>query len=77
MFVFTSERELVLAVIPVTRRADQQRTISTSTFLFLVVVQAYNAKRIHSHLVAYSDANLTTWAGAGFTFPRNSAYDGC
>jgi beta-glucanase (GH16 family) len=35
------------------------------------------ADYINDHLVAYSDVNLTTWADAGFTFPRNSAYDGC
>ncbi|KIJ29685.1 glycoside hydrolase family 16 protein [Sphaerobolus stellatus SS14] len=32
---------------------------------------------INSHINAYMDANLTTWASAGYTFPRNSKYDGC
>lgn len=35
------------------------------------------SKYINDHIVAYTDANLTTWAQAGFTFPRNSLYDGC
>jgi hypothetical protein len=29
------------------------------------------------HIAAYSNPNLTTWAQAGYTFPRNSLYDGC
>ncbi|KIM89080.1 glycoside hydrolase family 16 protein [Piloderma croceum F 1598] len=32
---------------------------------------------INKHANAYNDANLTTWAQAGYTFPRNSLYDGC
>ncbi|KAH8827210.1 glycoside hydrolase family 16 protein [Flagelloscypha sp. PMI_526] len=32
---------------------------------------------INNHLVAYTNPNLTTWASANFTFPRNSLYDGC
>ncbi|KAF8895468.1 glycoside hydrolase family 16 protein [Infundibulicybe gibba] len=32
---------------------------------------------INRHIQAYSNANLTTWAQAGNTFPRNSQYDGC
>ncbi|KAJ7118974.1 glycoside hydrolase family 16 protein [Mycena epipterygia] len=32
---------------------------------------------INQHLQAYSNPNLTTWAQAGYTFPRNSMYDGC
>ncbi|KZT28336.1 glycoside hydrolase family 16 protein [Neolentinus lepideus HHB14362 ss-1] len=35
------------------------------------------ADYIQNHLNAYSNPNLTTWAGAGYTFPRNSLYDGC
>ncbi|KAJ3867728.1 glycoside hydrolase family 16 protein [Lentinula novae-zelandiae] len=35
------------------------------------------ADYINNHITAYSDANLTTWADAGYTFPRNSQYDGC
>jgi len=35
------------------------------------------ADYIQNHLNAYSDANLTTWAAAGYDFPRNSVYDGC
>ncbi|KAJ7700832.1 glycoside hydrolase family 16 protein [Mycena rosella] len=35
------------------------------------------ANYIAQHLEAYSNPNLTTWAQAGFTFPRNSMYDGC
>ncbi|THH19097.1 hypothetical protein EW146_g2013 [Bondarzewia mesenterica] len=35
------------------------------------------ADYIQNHLNAYSNANLTTWAQAGYTFPRNSKYDGC
>ena len=30
-----------------------------------------------SHLNAYSDANLTTWEQAGYTFPRNSKLESC
>lgn len=30
-----------------------------------------------SHLNAYSNPNLTTWEQAGYTFPRNSLYNGC
>ncbi|KAF8636013.1 hypothetical protein AX15_000173 [Amanita polypyramis BW_CC] len=32
---------------------------------------------IQSHLPAYSNPNFTTWAQAGYTFPRNSLYYGC
>ncbi|KAI0051117.1 glycoside hydrolase family 16 protein [Auriscalpium vulgare] len=32
---------------------------------------------INSHLNAYTNPNLTTWADAGYSFPRNSLYDGC
>jgi len=32
---------------------------------------------IQSHLNAYSNPNLTTWDQAGYSFPRNSKYDGC
>ncbi|KAF5369541.1 hypothetical protein D9758_002593 [Tetrapyrgos nigripes] len=35
------------------------------------------ADYIQRHITAYTDANLTTWAQAGNTFPRNSKYDGC
>jgi len=35
------------------------------------------ANYIQKHLNAYSNPNLTTWAQAGYTFPRNSQYDGC
>jgi hypothetical protein len=30
----------------------------------------------NSHLNAYSDPNITTWADAGYTFPKNSL-QGC
>ena len=30
-----------------------------------------------SHINAYTNANLTTWAQAGYDFPRNSEYNGC
>jgi beta-glucanase (GH16 family) len=32
---------------------------------------------IEKHINAYSNPNLTTWAQAGYTFPRNSQFDGC
>ncbi|EIM86744.1 glycoside hydrolase family 16 protein [Stereum hirsutum FP-91666 SS1] len=32
---------------------------------------------ITDHANAYSNPNLTTWAQAGYDFPRNSKYDGC
>ncbi|KII86911.1 glycoside hydrolase family 16 protein [Plicaturopsis crispa FD-325 SS-3] len=32
---------------------------------------------INNHINAYTNPNLTTWAQAGYKFPRNSAYDGC
>ncbi|KAF8191607.1 beta-glucan synthesis-associated protein-domain-containing protein [Mycena galopus ATCC 62051] len=35
------------------------------------------ANYIADHIDAYSNANLTQWAQAGYTFPRNSLYDGC
>ncbi|KAI0034652.1 glycoside hydrolase family 16 protein [Vararia minispora EC-137] len=35
------------------------------------------AQYIQAHSNAYTNANLTTWAQAGYTFPRNSAYTGC
>lgn len=35
------------------------------------------ANYIQSHLNAYSNPNLTTWAQAGYQFPRNSLYNGC
>ncbi|KAG8915297.1 hypothetical protein FRC01_003716 [Tulasnella sp. 417] len=35
------------------------------------------AKYINDHLNAYTNVNLTHWAGAGYTFPKNSLKDGC
>ncbi|KAJ7134394.1 glycoside hydrolase family 16 protein [Mycena epipterygia] len=35
------------------------------------------AEYINNHLTAYSNPNLTVWADANFTFPKNSLYDGC
>ncbi|CAK5283866.1 unnamed protein product [Mycena citricolor] len=35
------------------------------------------ADYIAQHSEAYTNANLTTWAQAGHTFPRNSLLDGC
>ncbi|KAI0647690.1 glycoside hydrolase family 16 protein [Trametes meyenii] len=35
------------------------------------------ANYINNHLNAYTNPNLTTWDQAGYTFPRNSKYDGC
>jgi len=35
------------------------------------------ANYINKHIQAYTNPNLTTWAQAGNTFPRNSRYDGC
>ncbi|KAI0081594.1 glycoside hydrolase family 16 protein [Panus rudis PR-1116 ss-1] len=35
------------------------------------------ADYINNHLNAYTNPNLTTWDQAGYTFPRNSLYDGC
>jgi len=35
------------------------------------------ADYINKHISAYTNPNLTTWAQAGNTFPRNSLYDGC
>jgi len=32
---------------------------------------------ITKHANAYANPNLTTWAQAGYTFPRNSGYNGC
>ncbi|KAG8826823.1 hypothetical protein FRC19_007391 [Serendipita sp. 401] len=32
---------------------------------------------INAHINAYSNPNLTTWEDAGYTFPRNSKWDGC
>ncbi|KAF6757534.1 beta-glucan synthesis-associated protein [Ephemerocybe angulata] len=32
---------------------------------------------IKDHIVAYSNANVTLWANANFTFPRNSLLNGC
>ncbi|KXN88174.1 hypothetical protein AN958_07633 [Leucoagaricus sp. SymC.cos] len=32
---------------------------------------------IQKHIQAYTNPNLTTWASAGNTFPRNRLYDGC
>ncbi|KAH8114318.1 glycoside hydrolase family 16 protein [Phellopilus nigrolimitatus] len=32
---------------------------------------------INAHTNAYNNPNLTTWESAGYTFPRNSLYDGC
>ncbi|GJE88368.1 glycoside hydrolase family 16 protein [Phanerochaete sordida] len=32
---------------------------------------------ITRHANAYNNPNLTTWDSAGYTFPRNSKYDGC
>lgn len=31
----------------------------------------------YRHANAYNNPNLTTWDQAGYTFPRNSLYDGC
>ncbi|KDR82685.1 hypothetical protein GALMADRAFT_56942 [Galerina marginata CBS 339.88] len=35
------------------------------------------ADYITRHIASYMNANLTTWAMANQTFPRNSLYDGC
>jgi len=35
------------------------------------------ADYINNHLPAYSNPNFTTWNQSGYTFPRNSLYDGC
>lgn len=35
------------------------------------------SKYINRHMNAYTNPNLTTWAQANNTFPRNSLYDGC
>ncbi|KAJ7364852.1 glycoside hydrolase family 16 protein [Mycena albidolilacea] len=35
------------------------------------------ADYINRHIEAYTNPNLTTWVQAGYTFPRNSLYDGC
>ncbi|KAG9030154.1 hypothetical protein FRB95_004292 [Tulasnella sp. JGI-2019a] len=35
------------------------------------------ADYINRHYNAYTNPNLTVWAQAGYTFPRNSQYDGC
>ncbi|KAF8073872.1 glycoside hydrolase family 16 protein [Lyophyllum atratum] len=35
------------------------------------------SKYIEKHIQAYTNPNLTTWAQAGNTFPRNSLYHGC
>ncbi|KAI0916764.1 hypothetical protein AcV5_007406 [Taiwanofungus camphoratus] len=35
------------------------------------------ADYINNHLNAYTNPNLTTWEQAGYTYPRNSKYDGC
>jgi len=32
---------------------------------------------IEKHIEAYTNPNITTWAQAGNTFPRNRLYDGC
>ncbi|KAF9481170.1 beta-glucan synthesis-associated [Pholiota conissans] len=32
---------------------------------------------INKHMNAYTNPNLTTWASAGQTFPRNSKFNGC
>ncbi|KAG8931888.1 hypothetical protein FRC03_011003 [Tulasnella sp. 419] len=32
---------------------------------------------IDRHINAYTNPNLTIWSQAGYTFPRNSLYDGC
>ncbi|KAG8980166.1 hypothetical protein FRB90_007787 [Tulasnella sp. 427] len=35
------------------------------------------ADYINRHINAYTNPNLTIWSQAGYTFPRNSQYDGC
>ena len=35
------------------------------------------AAYIEQYQEAYTNPNLTTWDQAGYTFPRNSKYDGC
>ncbi|KAG8972454.1 hypothetical protein FRC05_010047 [Tulasnella sp. 425] len=35
------------------------------------------ADYINRHINAYTNPNLTIWSQAGYTFPRNSKYDGC
>ncbi|KAH8104849.1 glycoside hydrolase family 16 protein [Cristinia sonorae] len=35
------------------------------------------ADYIEQHANAYTNANWTTWEKAGYSFPRNSRYDGC
>ncbi|KAJ7695966.1 glycoside hydrolase family 16 protein [Mycena rosella] len=35
------------------------------------------AQYINDHIEAYSNPNLTVWADANFTFPKNRLWDGC
>ncbi|THG98260.1 hypothetical protein EW145_g7457, partial [Phellinidium pouzarii] len=35
------------------------------------------ADYINAHINAYTNPNLTTWSSAGYSYPRNSQYDGC
>ncbi|KAJ7432331.1 glycoside hydrolase family 16 protein [Mycena latifolia] len=37
----------------------------------------FSADEFRSHIEAYNNPNLTVWADAGFTFPKNRLWDGC
>jgi len=58
-------------------RVYQREGLSASDYMSCDPSSRPTLTYINNHATAYSDANLTTWASAGFTFPRNSLYDGC
>lgn len=76
MSEFTNEKTRL--ILDVTQESAPQRITLISQFtlgpfnnsIFLTNI-------IFSHLNAYSNPNLTTWAQANYTLPRNSLYDGC
>ena len=45
-------------------------------FLFKFILDS-SLSFVSRHANAYNNPNLTTWDQAGYTFPRNSLYDGC
>lgn len=63
-------------VLHVILRAIPRQTILTSKYPLSRISHWLNLLS-PSHLNAYLNPNLTTWAQAGYTFPRNSAYEGC
>jgi len=74
MSVYISDGELKTG-LPAILLTAQPLTISQGMNLVLLGPNYVDID--HRHITAYMNANLTTWAQANKTIPRNSLYDGC